>query len=175
MQSMQNCQQKTAWYLKKSHYCPTVWPTHSSISRDFILFLEKSHRRICSSISPSMDMESPFRGCATMGLAKNRSRSEFKSSAYVFCKEVLIESLLSLNFAASTSASRSRRPIQSTRRDAPEPTSADLRAQVLEARARQARRFGPKGTQANGRMTLLQVWKFCALKPEAMALLKAAF
>ena len=56
----------------------------------------------------------------------------------------------------------------------PGPTSADLRAQVLEARARQAKRFGTKGTQVNGRMTPRQVRKFCALKPEAMALLKAA-
>jgi magnesium chelatase family protein len=56
----------------------------------------------------------------------------------------------------------------------PGPTSADLRAQVLEARARQAKRFGPRGTQVNGRMTPRQVRKFCALKPEAMALLKAA-
>ncbi len=44
----------------------------------------------------------------------------------------------------------------------PGPTSADLRAQVLEARARQANRFGTKGTQVNGRMTARQVRKFCA-------------
>ena len=56
----------------------------------------------------------------------------------------------------------------------PGPTSADLRAQVLEARARQSKRFGPRGPQVNGRMTPRQVRKFCALKPEAMALLKAA-
>ena len=56
----------------------------------------------------------------------------------------------------------------------PGPTSADLRAQVLEARARQSKRFGAKGPQVNGRMTPRQVRKFCALKPEAMALLKAA-
>jgi magnesium chelatase family protein len=56
----------------------------------------------------------------------------------------------------------------------PGPTSADLRAEVLEARARQAKRFGTKGTQVNGRMTARQVRKFCSLKPEAMALLKAA-
>src|SRR5271156_219330 len=56
----------------------------------------------------------------------------------------------------------------------PGPTSADPRAEVLEARARQAKRFGPKGTQVNGRMTARQVRKFCVLKPEAMALLKAA-
>jgi magnesium chelatase family protein len=56
----------------------------------------------------------------------------------------------------------------------PGPTSAELGAQVLEARARQAKRFGAKGPQVNGRMTPRQVRKFCALKPEAMALLKAA-
>ena len=54
----------------------------------------------------------------------------------------------------------------------PGPTSADLRAQVLEARARQAKRFGPKGPQVNGRMTPRQVRKFCPLKPEAMSLLQ---
>ena len=52
----------------------------------------------------------------------------------------------------------------------PGPTSADLRAQVLEARARQAKRFGPRGPQVNGRMTARQVRKYCMLKPEAMAL-----
>ena len=52
----------------------------------------------------------------------------------------------------------------------PLPTCA---AQVLEARARQAKRFGTKGTQVNGRMTPRQVRKFCALKPEAMALLES--
>ncbi len=56
----------------------------------------------------------------------------------------------------------------------PGPTSADLRAQVLEARARQAKRFGPRGVQVNGRMTPRQVRKYCALRPEAMAILKAA-
>ena len=56
----------------------------------------------------------------------------------------------------------------------PGPTSADLRAQVLEARARQSKRFGARGPQVNGRMTPRQVRKFCPLKPESMALLKAA-
>ena len=56
----------------------------------------------------------------------------------------------------------------------PGPTSADLRAQVLAARARQSKRFGPKGPQVNGRMTPRQVRKFCSLKPESMSLLKAA-
>jgi hypothetical protein len=56
----------------------------------------------------------------------------------------------------------------------PGPTSADLRAQVLQARARQSQRFGARGPQVNGRMTPRQVRKFCTLKPESMALLKAA-
>ncbi|MGO9468505.1 MAG: hypothetical protein ACLQVF_30610 [Isosphaeraceae bacterium] len=56
----------------------------------------------------------------------------------------------------------------------PGPTSADVRAQVLEVRARQAKRFGPKGAQVNGRMSARQVRKFCPLKPESMSLLKAA-
>jgi magnesium chelatase family protein len=53
-------------------------------------------------------------------------------------------------------------------------TAAEIRAEVLEARARQSKRFGPRGPQINGRMTPRQVRKFCPLKPEAMALLKAA-
>jgi magnesium chelatase family protein len=56
----------------------------------------------------------------------------------------------------------------------PGPTSADLRAQVLEARARQGKRFGAKGPQVNGRMTPRQVRTFRPPKSEAMALLKAA-
>jgi magnesium chelatase family protein len=56
----------------------------------------------------------------------------------------------------------------------PGPTSADLRTQVLEARVRQSKRFGARGPQVNGRMTPRQVRKFCTLKPESMALLKAA-
>jgi len=50
--------------------------------------------------------------------------------------------------------------------------------QVLEARARQTKRFGTQshahGPTVNGRMTPRQVRKFCALKPEAMSILKAA-
>ena len=53
-------------------------------------------------------------------------------------------------------------------------TSADLRAQVLEARNRQAHRFGKEEIQVNGRMTPRQIRKHCRLKPEAMSLLKAA-
>jgi magnesium chelatase family protein len=56
----------------------------------------------------------------------------------------------------------------------PGPTSASLRDQVLKARARQAERFGAKGPGVNGRMTPRQVRKYCALKPEAQSLLKAA-
>jgi magnesium chelatase family protein len=44
----------------------------------------------------------------------------------------------------------------------PGPTSADLRAQVLEARARQAKRFGTRGTQINGRMTTPSAQVLCA-------------
>jgi magnesium chelatase family protein len=53
-------------------------------------------------------------------------------------------------------------------------TLADLRGQVFETRARQAKRFGPRGPQVNGRMMPRQVRKFCELYPEAMALLKVA-
>ena len=56
----------------------------------------------------------------------------------------------------------------------PGQTSAEISAKVLEARARQSKRFGPEGVQVNGRMTPRQVRKFCPLKPESMSLLKAA-
>jgi len=56
----------------------------------------------------------------------------------------------------------------------PGPTSADLLAEVVRARRRQADRFGSKGPGVNGRMTPRQVRKFCALKPESASLLKAA-
>jgi len=56
----------------------------------------------------------------------------------------------------------------------PGPTSAAIRDQVLEARARQARRLGGEGTLVNGRMTPRQLRKHCKLKPEAMSILKAA-
>jgi magnesium chelatase family protein len=56
----------------------------------------------------------------------------------------------------------------------PGPTSADLLAEVLKARARQAERFGPRGPGVNGRMTARQVRRFCPLRPEAQSLLKAA-
>ena len=52
--------------------------------------------------------------------------------------------------------------------------SCEFRARVLEARARQARRFGSHGVQVNGRMTPRQLRKLCQLKPEAMSILKAA-
>jgi magnesium chelatase family protein len=54
------------------------------------------------------------------------------------------------------------------------PSSACLRAEALGHLARQAKRFGPKGPHVDGRMTPRQVRQFCPLKPEAMALLKAA-
>jgi magnesium chelatase family protein len=56
----------------------------------------------------------------------------------------------------------------------PGPTSADLLAQVLKARARQADRFGARGPGVNGRMTPRQVRKYCPLKPECSSMLKAA-
>jgi magnesium chelatase family protein len=56
----------------------------------------------------------------------------------------------------------------------PGPTSADFLGQVLTARERQTDRFGSRGPTVNGRMTPRQVRKFCPLKPDAMALLKAA-
>jgi magnesium chelatase family protein len=56
----------------------------------------------------------------------------------------------------------------------PGPTSADFRAIVLKARARQVDRFGAKGPGVNGRMTPRQVRKYCALRPEPLGMLKAA-
>ena len=56
----------------------------------------------------------------------------------------------------------------------PGPTSADLRADVLRARARQAERFGKQAPGVNGRMTPRQVRKYCHLKPESASLLKGA-
>ena len=56
----------------------------------------------------------------------------------------------------------------------PGPTSADLLAQVIQARARQADRFGARGPGVNGRMTPRQVRKYCLLRPESQSLLKAA-
>ena len=56
----------------------------------------------------------------------------------------------------------------------PGPPSSDFRAQVLEARARQTKRFGHKGPFVNGRMTPRQLRKLCQLKPKAMSILKAA-
>ena len=56
----------------------------------------------------------------------------------------------------------------------PGPTSAELLAQVVRARARQADRFGDRGPGVNGRMTPRQVRKYCPLKPESQGLLKAA-
>ncbi len=45
---------------------------------------------------------------------------------------------------------------------------------MLEARARQAKRFGQKGPLVNGRMTPRQLRKLCQFKPDAMSILKAA-
>jgi magnesium chelatase family protein len=56
----------------------------------------------------------------------------------------------------------------------PGPNSEAFLAQVLQARARQAERFGSKGPGVNGRMTPRQVRKYCVLKPDSQSLLKAA-
>jgi magnesium chelatase family protein len=56
----------------------------------------------------------------------------------------------------------------------PGPSSAELRNQVLAARARQAERFQHKPPGVNGRMTPRQVRKLCSLNPQAAAILKAA-
>jgi magnesium chelatase family protein len=56
----------------------------------------------------------------------------------------------------------------------PGPTSADLLADVLKARARQLDRFGSKGPGVNGRMTPRQVRKYCALRPDCASMLKGA-
>jgi magnesium chelatase family protein len=56
----------------------------------------------------------------------------------------------------------------------PGPPSSDFRAQVLEARERQTKRFGRHGVQVNGRMTPRQVRTICKLKPESSSILKAA-
>lgn len=52
--------------------------------------------------------------------------------------------------------------------------SSDFRAQVLAARELQAKRFGHRGVQVNGRMTPRQLRKLCQLSAEAMSILKAA-
>jgi magnesium chelatase family protein len=56
----------------------------------------------------------------------------------------------------------------------PGPSSSDLRALVLAARARQMNRFGSEGPQVNGRMTPRQIRKHCKLRPDSASILKAA-
>src|SRR4051794_40758742 len=56
----------------------------------------------------------------------------------------------------------------------PGPTSAAFLTEVLQARTRQAARFGTRGPGTNGRMTPRQVRKYCPLKPDSLSLLKAA-
>ena len=56
----------------------------------------------------------------------------------------------------------------------PGPSSEELRALVMRARARQAARFGDRSPVVNGRMTPRMIRKFCTLKPEAASLLKGA-
>lgn len=53
-------------------------------------------------------------------------------------------------------------------------TSAEILAEVLQARSRQAERFAGKGPIVNGRMTPRQVRKYCTLRPEAQSILKGA-
>lgn len=56
----------------------------------------------------------------------------------------------------------------------PGPKSADMLADVLRARKRQAERFGPKGPGVNGRMTPRQIRKHCPLSADSLSILKAA-
>lgn len=53
-------------------------------------------------------------------------------------------------------------------------SSAQMRAQVLQARARQAQRFHPDGRMLNGRMTGRQIRKYCVLSAEGESVLKSA-
>ncbi len=56
----------------------------------------------------------------------------------------------------------------------PGESSEVIRKRVLQARARQSERFGPKQSLTNGRMTPRMIRKLCVLKPEAASLLKGA-
>ena len=56
----------------------------------------------------------------------------------------------------------------------PGPTSAQLLVEVTKARARQADRFNGKPMVLNGRLTTRQVRKYCAHKPDAQSILRAA-
>jgi magnesium chelatase family protein len=53
-------------------------------------------------------------------------------------------------------------------------TSAQIRERVAEARKIQTRRFANKATPVNARMAAAEVEKFCALPPDAEAILKNA-
>ena len=67
-----------------------------------------------------------------------------------------------------------RGPVHATGRDAARP---DLRRSAREGAGGSGAAYesgsDPRGPQVNGRMTPRQVRKFCALKPEALAILKA--
>src|SRR5438270_1550604 len=54
----------------------------------------------------------------------------------------------------------------------PGPSSVDLLAAVVRARAVQSERFQGKGPGVNGRMTPRQIRKYCPLGPDSAALLK---
>jgi magnesium chelatase family protein len=53
-------------------------------------------------------------------------------------------------------------------------SSADMREQVVRARAIQSKRFGTDRVQLNGKMTPRQIRKYCKLEADAEALLKTA-
>lgn len=54
-------------------------------------------------------------------------------------------------------------------------TSAAIRARVMEARARQERRFAGQNTVCNARMSAAQIREFCKLDAEGDGLLQSAF
>ena len=56
----------------------------------------------------------------------------------------------------------------------PGPTSSSILQSVLDARQRQAARFGSKGPLVNGRMTPRLIRKHCTLRPDAASILKGA-
>lgn len=60
------------------------------------------------------------------------------------------------------------------RRRSPGPQSPAVRQRVMEARARQARRFGGEPAQTNARMSKAQLRRHCALDPAGEAVLKMA-
>ena len=61
------------------------------------------------------------------------------------------------------------------RKEAPAESSADIRARVNEARARQTARYGPDGPDCNARMGQKELELYCALDEGAKALMKGAY